>query len=99
MAADLEAIKVDIDSLGAKIKELKTSGGAKEELTAAVTELLAKKQLYADSNNGIGVDGKPFQANMSKSEKKKQAKAEKDAGAGQVSRVESSIRVETPIVN
>ena len=41
-----------------------------------------KKQLFADNNNGIGVDGKPFKANMTKAEKKKQNAAANGGGGG-----------------
>ena len=71
---DLDQLKSEIEAVGNKIKELKGSGGAKEDIGAAVKELLAKKQLYADNNNGIGVDGKPM---VSKAEKKKLEKAQK----------------------
>ena len=70
----LEQLKTEIEAIGEKIKTLKGSNGSKDEITAAVQELLAKKQLYADNNHGIGVDGKPFSASMSKADKKKQAK-------------------------
>jgi hypothetical protein len=82
VVVDLETLKTEIDGIGAKIKELKTSGGSKEDIGAAVKELLDKKTAYADNNGGIGVDGKPFKAAMSKSEKKKQAKAEKGGAGG-----------------
>lgn len=73
---DLNKLKDEISSIGNKIKELKNM--AVKELTVTdeigknVQDLLAKKQLYADHNNGIGVDGKPFKATMTKAEKKKQ---------------------------
>ena len=42
-------------------------------------ELLAAKQVYADANGGIGVDGKPYEPPMTKAEKKVKVKAEKAA--------------------
>jgi len=78
---DLNHLKDEISSIGNKIKELKNM--AVKELTVTdeigknVQDLLAKKQLYADHNNGIGIDGKPFAKNMTKAEKKKQAQADK----------------------
>lgn len=78
---DLNQLKGEISTIGNKIKELKNM--AVKELTVTdeigknVQDLLAKKQLYADLNNGIGVDGKPFKANMTKAERKKQAQAGK----------------------
>jgi chromosome segregation ATPase len=78
---DLEKLKEEITSLGDKIRELKASGA---DVGATVTELNAAKKNYADNNNGIGADGKPFEAPMSKAEKKAKAKAEKDAAASTV---------------
>ena len=79
---DLNQLKEEITTIGNKIKELKSSGGSKDEITKTVQELLQKKQLYADNNSGIGVDGKPFKANMTKAEKKKQNAAAASGGGG-----------------
>jgi hypothetical protein len=84
--ADLPQLKVDIDALGELIKQLKTAASVdKDAVGKAVADLLAKKELYAKENNGIGVDGKPFEEPLTKAQKKAKAKAEKDAasaGAG-----------------
>jgi hypothetical protein len=80
-AVDLEALKVTIHNLGETVKELKTSAADKTEIDQAVQALLTAKKEYAQQNNGIGVDGKPFQEPLSKAEKKAQAKATKQATA------------------
>lgn len=78
---DLDKLKDEINALGEKIKSLKSASPVDQEAVGAVVkELLASKKLYAENNNGIGVDGKPFQENLSKAEKKKQAKAAAAAG-------------------
>ena len=78
--ASLDELKALVESLAEKIKTLKAEGGDnKEAIGAAVKELLEAKKKYADGNNGIGVDGKPYEAPMSKSEKKKLAKQQKKA--------------------
>jgi hypothetical protein len=75
--ADLEALAADIKTIGEKIVALKAMTPVnKENIGAAVQELLEAKKLYAESNNGIGIDGKPFET-LTKSEKKKKANAEK----------------------
>jgi WHEP-TRS domain len=79
---NLEALSADIAGMGEKIKELKSdSGSSPEAISAAVEELLRLKKEYADNNNGIGVDGKPFEKPLSKAEKKAKEKAEKAAAA------------------
>jgi hypothetical protein len=80
---DLEALKAEITAIGDKIRVLKESGADKVEIGNAVESLNAAKKKYADSNNGIGVDGKPYEPPMSKAEKKKKEKAEKGRGGGQ----------------
>lgn len=78
---DLNSLRDEISSIGMKIKELKNM--AVKELTVTdeigknVQELLAKKQLYAQHNNGIGPDGEPFAKKVTKAEKKKQAQGGK----------------------
>ena len=58
---DLEALAKEITEAGEKVKELKTNKASeKADIDAAVKLLLEKKQQYADNNEGIGVDGKPF---------------------------------------
>ena len=78
-STDLETIKAEIETIGNRIRDLKGSGGSKEEIGAAVEALNAAKKQYADNNNGIGVDGKPYQENLTKAQKKALAKAQKDA--------------------
>jgi len=82
--SELETLKKQIETVGEEIKTLKTNGGDKETITKKVAELLAVKKAYADANNGIGVDGKPYEQPLSKAEKKKKAKAEKAAAAAAV---------------
>lgn len=79
---ELEQLKEQIDAAGEKIKTLKTAEGAvdKDAVGTAVKDLLDLKKQYADNNNGIGVDGKPFEAPMSKAEKKAKEKADKATG-------------------
>lgn len=81
---DLAKLENEINALGEQIKSLKTSGGDsnKEAIAAAVKDLLAAKKLYAESNNGIGVDGKPFEEPLTKAQQKAKAKAEKGKQAG-----------------
>ena len=66
---NLEELSKDITAAGEKVKELKTSKADKAAIDAAVKVLLEKKQLYADNNNGIGVDGKPFGGSGGKKKK------------------------------
>lgn len=79
--ANLQQLKEDIEALGEKVKELKSSGADKESISGAVAQLLEKKKAYADSNNGIGVDGKPYEEPLTNAQKKAKAKAEKAAAA------------------
>jgi SMC interacting uncharacterized protein involved in chromosome segregation len=80
MTAELETLKTQIDSIGDKIKELKGANAEKTEIDNAVKELNEAKKKFADQNNGMGVDGKPYEPPMSKAEKKAKAKAEKASG-------------------
>ena len=84
---ELDKLKEEITALGDKIKALKSASAVDNDAVAAlVKELLAAKKLYADNNNGIGVDGKPYQEPLTKAQKKAKAKAEKESGpAKQVS--------------
>jgi hypothetical protein len=80
--ADLQQLKADIDALGEQIKQLKTAASVdKDAVGKAVADLLEKKKVYAKENNGIGVDGQPFEEPLTKAQKKAKAKAEKDAAA------------------
>ena len=79
---DLTELGTKISQLGEEVKSLKSnSPDDKAAIGAAVTKLLDAKRLYAKNNNGLGVDGKPFEEPMSKAEKKAKAKAEKAAAA------------------
>lgn len=84
MSVNLEELKKEVQVLAENVTELKASGD-KDAIGAAVAQLLAAKQTYADNNNGIGVDGKPYEPPMSKAEKKAKAKAEKQGPAKAVS--------------
>ena len=78
--ANLEELKAKVDTLAAKIVELKKADPVdKDAIGAAVKDLLDAKRTYAQNNNGIGVDGKEWQEPMSKAEKKKLEKAKKAA--------------------
>jgi hypothetical protein len=58
----MEEVKEKITALGDKIKGLKSCAPPdKEAIGAAVQQLLDLKGQYAALNNGIGVDGKPFE--------------------------------------
>ena len=85
---ELEQLKEQIDAAGENINTLKAAGGEVDKVAigAAVTDLLGLKKQYAELNNGIGVDGKPFEAPMSKAEKKAKEKADK-AGTGPAKQV------------
>lgn len=77
-SANLEELKKEVETLANKITELKKASPVdKDTIGAAVQQLLAAKKLYADNNDGIGVDGKPYEQPMTKAEKKAKAKAEK----------------------
>eukprot|EP00522_Entomoneis_paludosa_P015533 CAMPEP_0172445112 /NCGR_PEP_ID=MMETSP1065-20121228/5055_1 /TAXON_ID=265537 /ORGANISM="Amphiprora paludosa, Strain CCMP125" /LENGTH=900 /DNA_ID=CAMNT_0013195907 /DNA_START=60 /DNA_END=2762 /DNA_ORIENTATION=+ len=76
---DLAALKTEIDGLGEKIRQAKESGEG--DVGALVQQLLTAKQTYADNNNGLGVDGQPYQPPLTKAQKKAKAKAEKEAAA------------------
>jgi hypothetical protein len=91
---ELEQLKEQIDAVGEKINTLKTAEGVvdKAAIGAAVKDLLDLKKQYAEGNNGIGVDGKPFEAPMSKAEKKAKEKADK-AGAGPAKQVRFDVVV------
>mmetsp|Transcript_26834 Transcript_26834/g.39710 ORF Transcript_26834/g.39710 Transcript_26834/m.39710 type:complete len:877 (-) Transcript_26834:144-2774(-) len=79
--ASLEVLKEKVLTCGETVKNLK-DGGDKAAIAAAVKDLLAAKQEYADNNNGIGVDGKPYEPPMTKAEKKAKERAVKAAAAG-----------------
>jgi len=78
---DLPALAAQIAAAADQVKAFKTSGGSKDDITAAVNQLLQLKQQYAANNNGLGVDGQPYQPPLSNKEKKAKAKAEKAAKA------------------
>ena len=78
---DLEALKVETEALGTKIRELKENNGSADDIGAAIEALKTTKKKYADSNSGIGVDGQRYQEQLTKAQKKAKAKAEKEAAA------------------
>jgi hypothetical protein len=59
---NLEELKDEISALGNAIKSLKGSPSDenKDAINTAVVSLLAAKKLYAENNNGVGVDGLPY---------------------------------------
>ena len=72
----MEELKEKIAVLGDKIKALKSAAEIdKEAVGAAVTEMLDLKGEYAALNNGIGVDGKPYEDPTNKKKKEKGAAA------------------------
>jgi phage host-nuclease inhibitor protein Gam len=76
MVATTEELKEKIAALGDKIKALKSAAQVdKEAVGAAVKEMLDLKGEYAVLNNGIGVDGKPYEDHMNKKKKEKGAAA------------------------
>jgi hypothetical protein len=78
----LETLKIEIEALGTKIRELKESNSSStEDIGAAVEALKTAKKSYADANNGIGIDGQPYQELLTKAQKKAKAKADKEAAA------------------
>lgn len=80
---DLPALKASIDALAEQVRVAKASGSDddKARLPGLVKEMLEGKKKYAEANGGIGIDGKPYEEPMSKSQKKKKEKAEKAAKA------------------
>lgn len=82
---DLAKIEDDIKTIADQIKSLKSSGTADNEaIKSAVTQLLAAKKAYAENNNGIGVDGKPYHEPNDKAQQKTKEKSDSDGGAKQV---------------
>ncbi len=75
---DLTDLSTRITTLGESIKQLKsTAEPDKDAISTAVTALLDAKRTYAKNNGGIGVDGKPWEEPMTKSQKKKAEKEKK----------------------
>ena len=88
--ASAEELKKAIDSIAEKINELKKASPVnKVAIGAAVKELLDAKRSYSGKNNGIGVDGKPWEEPVSKAEKKKRDKEMKSAANANVANVNS----------
>ncbi len=81
----LETLKTEIDNIGTQIRDLKSSGGG--DVGSLVAKLNLLKKEYADNNAGIGVDGKPYQAPLSKADKKKLEKEKKAATQNKESEV------------
>jgi hypothetical protein len=78
-AANLEELRANVEAIAASIIALKKAEPVnKEAIATAVKDLLDAKRTFADNNNGIGVDGKPFEEPMSKSDKKKADKKKRE---------------------
>ena len=78
--ASLDEQKEKVNTLAQKIVDLKKADPIdKDAIGSTVKELLDAKRTYAEQNNGIGVDGQPWEEPMSKSEKKKKEKSAKAA--------------------
>lgn len=78
---DLAELASRISSLGDTIKLLKSSSEQPDAgaIASAVAALLDAKRTYARTNGGIGLDGKPWEEPMTKSQKKKLEKEKKSA--------------------
>ena len=76
---DLDALKKEIETIGNRIRDLKASNGTKEDIGAAVNALKEAKKQYAENNNYIGVDGKPYTDHLTKAQKKALAKSQAQA--------------------
>ena len=82
MTANLDDLRGQVTALAEKITELKKATPVdKDAIGSAVKELLDAKRAFAQNNNGIGVDGKPWEEPMTKAQKKAKEKAEKAAKA------------------
>lgn len=82
MTVNLEEQGTLVAALAEKITNLKKASPVdKDALAAGVKDLLDAKRTYAQSNNGIGVDGKPWEEPMTKAQKKAKAKADKAAAS------------------
>ena len=72
---NLETMKTEIEAVAARITNAKKEVSDKEEVKKVTGPLIAKllelKAKFAEENDGIGVDGKPFGA---KKEQKKNIK-------------------------
>lgn len=69
MADNIEGLRAKVSEYAEKVKSLKSASPQdKEAIGAAVKELLAAKQSFADANGGIGVDGKPMGGEKKKKE-------------------------------
>ncbi len=78
---DLAELASRISTLGDTIKLLKSASEQPDAdaIAAAVAALLDAKRLFAQSNGGIGSDGKPWEEPLTKSQKKKLEKEKKAA--------------------
>ena len=84
--SDLDELRAKVTSIADEITSFKeTTPVNKEGIAALIPQLLAAKVAFAQANNGIGVDGKPYEAPLSKAEKKKRAKEEKAKAAAAAS--------------
>jgi hypothetical protein len=75
--ADLDSLKAEIEAVGNQIKQAKGNKLEKSVIDPLVKTLLSLKQQYADQNNGIGVDGKPFGSAATASDTTKNSAAAK----------------------
>jgi hypothetical protein len=93
---NLDELKEEIQAIGDKIKALKsTTPIDKDAIGEAAASLLTAKQLYADNNNGIGVDGQPFTAESSSSKKDKK-KPSTDAVMNDAKQVRRKLNIPCP---
>lgn len=82
MTVNLDELRGQVDSLAQKINDLKKANPVdKDAIATSVKELLDTKRTFAQNNNGIGVDGKPWEEPMTKSQKKAKAKGQNNEGA------------------
>lgn len=81
---ELEVLAAEIKALGEKVKTMKADGSDKESIDSVVAALLTAKKTYAENNNGIGVDGQPYQESLSKKEKKSKGKEQQEQGVVKV---------------
>ena len=81
---DLEELRTKVSVLGERVKDLKASGSASADaISVAVAELLDAKKLFAENNNGVGVDGKPV-SDGKKSKSKGASAVEAGANSSEV---------------
>ncbi|KAL3789937.1 hypothetical protein ACHAW5_005482 [Stephanodiscus triporus] len=80
--SSLDELRNRIHSLAESVKSLKSASSPdKDAISAAVSALLDAKRSYSVANDGIDVDGKPWEEPMSKAEKKRMEKEAKKRAA------------------